>query len=151
QLSRATGQRRGFFLMPEDVFRDLAAGDRGILALRARPGGATAGASAPNGVAVSSDLGIDSDLGPARHTEHEAGGGDARATAPSPGGGRLGPREVEVSAALRHSAGPAGVAAALGVSVNTAKTHVRSVYRKLGASGREEALRLADSIGRDGR
>src|SRR5699024_282897 len=36
QLSRASGQRRGFFLMPEDVFAELAADDPSILALRGR-------------------------------------------------------------------------------------------------------------------
>jgi LuxR family transcriptional regulator, maltose regulon positive regulatory protein len=34
------------------------------------------------------------------------------------------------------------IAAARGVSVNTVKTHVRSVYRKLGVSGRREAVEV---------
>jgi LuxR family maltose regulon positive regulatory protein len=52
--------------------------------------------------------------------------------------------------ALRHLAGPlsnAEIAAELYVSVNTVKTHQRSVYRKLGADGRRDAVRIARSLG----
>lgn len=58
----------------------------------------------------------------------------------------LSARELQVLAALQDSAGPAGVAAALGMSVNTAKTHLRHVYRKLGASSRDEALVLSRGL-----
>ncbi|MCM3660817.1 LuxR C-terminal-related transcriptional regulator [Georgenia satyanarayanai] len=63
----------------------------------------------------------------------------------------LSARELQVLAALQDSAGPAGVAAALGMSVNTAKTHLRHVYRKLGASSRDEALVLSRGLGRERR
>jgi len=49
-------------------------------------------------------------------------------------------REAEVLRALEQHDGPVGIAGALGVSVNTAKTHLRSVYRKLGVGSRNEAL-----------
>jgi LuxR family maltose regulon positive regulatory protein len=39
------------------------------------------------------------------------------------------------------------IAATLYVSVNTVKTHVRSILRKLSASRRNEAVRRARSLG----
>ncbi|WP_127818586.1 response regulator transcription factor [Microbacterium sp. CPCC 204701] len=57
----------------------------------------------------------------------------------------LTPRESEVLGALREHTSIKAVAAALHVSPNTAKTHLRALYRKLGASGREQALRIASS------
>lgn len=58
----------------------------------------------------------------------------------------LSTRELQVLAALHDNSGPAGVATALGMSVNTAKTHLRHVYRKLGASSRDEALVLSRGL-----
>lgn len=55
---------------------------------------------------------------------------------------KLTPREREVLAALHAHATINDVAAALHVSPNTAKTHVRALYRKLGAHSREEVLWL---------
>ncbi|MCG2623784.1 LuxR C-terminal-related transcriptional regulator [Arthrobacter sp. I2-34] len=52
-------------------------------------------------------------------------------------------RECEVLAYMRSIMTAADIAAALFVSVNTVKTHQRSIYRKLGASSRREALRIA--------
>ncbi|SDO68615.1 regulatory protein, luxR family [Nakamurella panacisegetis] len=52
-------------------------------------------------------------------------------------------REREVLSALRRHGGVAQVAAALHISPNTAKTHIRALYRKLGAHNREEALWIA--------
>lgn len=63
--------------------------------------------------------------------------------APPPGRATLTPREREVLGALREHTSIKAVAAALHVSPNTAKTHLRALYRKLGASGREQALRIA--------
>lgn len=52
-------------------------------------------------------------------------------------------RETELLARLRTDASQAVIAASLGVSPNTVKSHLRTLYRKLGASTREEALRAA--------
>ena len=65
--------------------------------------------------------------------------------APPPTRATLTPREREVLGALREHTSIKAVAAALHVSPNTAKTHLRALYRKLGASGREQALRIAAS------
>lgn len=55
----------------------------------------------------------------------------------------LTPRETEVLEQLRKTASFAEIAANLHVSANTIKTQVRGLYRKLGVSGRDEALRAA--------
>lgn len=49
-------------------------------------------------------------------------------------------REAQVLHALEEHAGPVGIAHALGLSVNTVKTHMRAVYRKLDVSNRNQAL-----------
>ena len=52
--------------------------------------------------------------------------------------------------ALRYlptSLSNAEIATELYVSVNTVKTHQRAVYRKLGATGRREAVRRARELG----
>lgn len=55
----------------------------------------------------------------------------------------LTPREAEVLSRLRTTSSLAQIAAALNVSGNTVKSQVRTLYRKLGVSTRDEALRLA--------
>lgn len=62
----------------------------------------------------------------------------------SPG---LSGREVEVLAELVRTPSHQLIARRLFVSVNTVKTHLRSVYRKLGVGSREEALRTAADLG----
>lgn len=64
---------------------------------------------------------------------------DARSGGPAD---RLSEREHAVLDLLRTPKTVAEIAAALGVSVNTVKTHQRAVYRKLGVGSRREALRL---------
>ncbi len=56
-------------------------------------------------------------------------------------------RERQVLDALARHSGAVGVAQELGLSVNTVKTHLRAVYRKLGVGSREEALVAAVSRG----
>ncbi|MEE6273828.1 LuxR C-terminal-related transcriptional regulator [Georgenia sp. MJ206] len=153
--ARATGQRRPFALVPLDAFTDLARSDESVLALRVPSGGERV---------RDSEL---ASLGHARGNNQrgEHRGDQAQAApvvdavepvedTPRPAETRgvrtrldgldlLSDRELEVLMALRDHPGPAGIGAELGVSVNTAKTHLRSVYHKLGASGREEALRLS--------
>jgi len=60
---------------------------------------------------------------------------------------RLSDRELEV---LRHLAAMMGteeIADTMYLSVNTVKTHVRSILRKLAASRRNEAVRRARALG----
>lgn len=59
----------------------------------------------------------------------------------------LTPRERELLDALRTTDSRTEIAEMLFVSVNTVKTHLRSVYRKLGSSSREEALATARRLG----
>ena len=57
--------------------------------------------------------------------------------APSP---TLTPREVEVLAALADGLGNKAAARRLGISPHTVKFHIESVFRKLGAATRAEAV-----------
>jgi LuxR family maltose regulon positive regulatory protein len=41
----------------------------------------------------------------------------------------------------------AGIAERLGVSLNTIKTHMKHIYRKLGVADRREAVEVARSLG----
>jgi len=52
----------------------------------------------------------------------------------------LSPREREVLRLLSSEASIADIAAQLYLSVNTVKTHVRGIYRKLGVTNREDAV-----------
>jgi LuxR family transcriptional regulator, maltose regulon positive regulatory protein len=63
---------------------------------------------------------------------HDAGGEAAR--------GRLSERELEVLALLPGDLSRREIAAALFVSFNTIQTHMRSIYRKLGVTSREQAV-----------
>ncbi|MEW2353620.1 LuxR C-terminal-related transcriptional regulator [Spirillospora sp. NPDC029432] len=56
-------------------------------------------------------------------------------------------RERAVLRLLRGPLSYREIGARLFVSVNTVKTHARSIYRKLGASSREEAVRKARDLG----
>ncbi|GAA4417876.1 hypothetical protein GCM10023169_06800 [Georgenia halophila] len=60
--------------------------------------------------------------------------------------GLLTPRELEVLRVLRQHSGAVPVAEALGLSVNTVKSHLRSVYAKLGVASRSAALRRAAEL-----
>ncbi|PPF91249.1 hypothetical protein C5C03_00015 [Clavibacter michiganensis] len=55
-------------------------------------------------------------------------------------------REREVLEALHHHANAGDIAAALHISRNTAKTHMASVYRKLGVHTRQQALKFAAKL-----
>jgi DNA-binding CsgD family transcriptional regulator len=50
--------------------------------------------------------------------------------------------QIVLAALLRHNS-PTGIASELVVSVNTVKTQLRSIYRKLGVSSRDEAIAVA--------
>ncbi|WP_425954035.1 LuxR C-terminal-related transcriptional regulator [Xylanimonas sp. McL0601] len=59
----------------------------------------------------------------------------------------LSEREREILLYMRSPLSAAEIARALFVSINTVKTHQRSIYRKLGVTGRHEALRAAADRG----
>jgi LuxR family maltose regulon positive regulatory protein len=59
----------------------------------------------------------------------------------------LSKRETEVLQGMAAMLPTEEIAASLYVSVNTVKTHVRSILRKLSASRRNEAVRRARSLG----
>ncbi|UJP11077.1 LuxR C-terminal-related transcriptional regulator [Microbacterium sp. KUDC0406] len=54
----------------------------------------------------------------------------------------LSDRERDVFAQLRSTRTMQEIADAMGVSINTVKTHQRAIYRKLGVASRREAVRL---------
>ena len=59
----------------------------------------------------------------------------------------LSERELQVLRYLAAMLGTEEIAEAMYVSVNTVKTHVRSILRKLAASRRNEAVRRARELG----
>jgi DNA-binding NarL/FixJ family response regulator len=67
-----------------------------------------------------------------------------RATVPAPG---LTPREIEVLAMLAEGLGNKVIAARLGISDHTVKTHVAAIFGKLGVSTRAEAVAFAARLG----
>lgn len=70
--------------------------------------------------------------------------GHADSDSGTPVGG-LSAREREILEYMRGTLTNAEIAGALHVSVNTVKTHQRSIYRKFGVATRREAVRLADA------
>lgn len=58
--------------------------------------------------------------------------------------GELSPRETETLAYLGRGHGIVFIAKTLVISESTVRTHVKSIYRKLGVSSREELLELID-------
>lgn len=63
---------------------------------------------------------------------------------------RLSERERVVLEQLRTSRTTAEISALLCLSVNTVKTHQKSIYRKLGVTSRREAVRLLNTAGQTG-
>jgi LuxR family maltose regulon positive regulatory protein len=71
--------------------------------------------------------------------------------------GRLGPdedpvavlseRELDVVRYLPTRLSNAEIAERLFISLNTLKTHLRTIYRKLGVTGRDDAIRRAEEMG----
>lgn len=65
------------------------------------------------------------------------------APAPRASAWDLTPRERDVLACLRSSLTSDEIAGSLFLSINTVKTHMRAIYRKLGVDGRRAAVRVA--------
>jgi LuxR family maltose regulon positive regulatory protein len=59
----------------------------------------------------------------------------------------LSPRELEVLRLLRSELSGPDIARELVVSLNTMRTHTKSIYTKLGATNRREAVRRAAELG----
>ncbi len=59
----------------------------------------------------------------------------------------LSERELEVARYLPTPLSNIEIAAQLYISLNTLKTHLQAIYRKLGVSGRREAIRRAEDLG----
>jgi len=66
---------------------------------------------------------------------------------PAPAGQALTERELEVLRHLSALLTTEEIAAAMFISVNTVKTHVRGILRKLAVSRRNEAVRHARALG----
>ena len=75
--------------------------------------------------------------------------GDRAPAAPSSNGmaQELSSREVDVLRLLRSELSGPDIARELMVSLNTMRTHTKSIYAKLGASNRREAVRRAAELG----
>jgi LuxR family maltose regulon positive regulatory protein len=71
----------------------------------------------------------------------------APAVPPQPVSLRLTEGETQMVATMRTHRSQRDLAEALGVSVNTVKTRLRRLYRKLGVNDREAALAVADAAG----
>ncbi|KIX73789.1 hypothetical protein SF23_17740 [Streptomyces sp. MBRL 10] len=56
-------------------------------------------------------------------------------------------RETEVLAMAAHLLSTEEIAAGLYVSANTVKTHLKSIYRKLGVTRRSDAVHRAQDLG----
>jgi LuxR family maltose regulon positive regulatory protein len=70
----------------------------------------------------------------------------ARAATDSPTAG-LSERELAVALYLPTPLSAAEIAARLYISLNTLKTHLRAIYRKLGVNGRQQAIERAEELG----
>jgi LuxR family maltose regulon positive regulatory protein len=60
---------------------------------------------------------------------------------------RLSKRELEVARYLPTPLSSAEIAERLYISLNTLKTHLRTIYGKLGATNRREAIERAEELG----
>jgi LuxR family maltose regulon positive regulatory protein len=73
--------------------------------------------------------------------------GEIPIISPTPSAGPLSEREIDVLQYLPTVLTAAEIAENLGISVNTVKAHMRSIYRKLGAARRREAVVTARQSG----
>jgi DNA-binding NarL/FixJ family response regulator len=65
---------------------------------------------------------------------------------PQPAEGALSRREWEVVDALSKSASYADIGKLLGITVNTVRHHIRNLYKKLGVSGKAQAIERAEKL-----
>lgn len=72
---------------------------------------------------------------------------EERSPLPLDTGTNLTPREVEVVDALSRGFTYTNVGSALGISINTVRQHVRSIYHKLAVASKTEAVLEALRLG----
>jgi DNA-binding NarL/FixJ family response regulator len=65
---------------------------------------------------------------------------------PQPAEGALSRREWEVVDALSKSASYADIGKLMGITVNTVRHHIRNLYKKLGVSGKAQAIERAEKL-----
>lgn len=74
-------------------------------------------------------------------------GADLSAPAAYRSGGQLTDRELDVLRLLATSLSQREIGEALHLSLNTVKTHIRNIFRKLSASNRADAITVAHHCG----
>jgi LuxR family maltose regulon positive regulatory protein len=85
--------------------------------------------------------------GPVAVRRRPSGAGQARADEAPPVTQDLSDRELEVLQQLAGMLSTAEIAATMFISVNTVRTHIRSILRKLSATRRNQAVRRARELG----
>ncbi len=83
---------------------------------------------------------------PAAITQNESEGGPEKRCAEVAVSHKLTRRELEVLIILAEGHGGSYISEVLFISPNTARTHIRNIYRKLGVSTREEILRITRKL-----
>ncbi|HEX6536844.1 MAG TPA: response regulator transcription factor [Gemmatimonadaceae bacterium] len=129
-------------------FAALAAGVRAVVAssvtgaeLRSAVEGAAGGLFVLAPDALDAVLGASGERGPVGASAALAPSGGAM-TPPAPPPPPLTPRELDVLRAVTEGLANKQIAARLGISSHTVKTHLAAVFQKLGASSRAEAVTL---------
>jgi ATP/maltotriose-dependent transcriptional regulator MalT len=84
---------------------------------------------------------------PPRGVRRPAATPDGRRTPRAPLPERLSERELDVLEALARRLSNKEIGAELGITELTVKHHASSLYGKLGARGRRDAVRLAQGLG----
>jgi DNA-binding CsgD family transcriptional regulator len=141
---------------PLDAAGELPEGVPVVVVARASRDGSAGAAEPAQGARVDDLAGLAAAITRARTDPSPAGPSrPARARAASDRGTARDPsslteREREVFALLERGRSAAAIAAALGISVHTARTHVQNILRKLGVGSRLEAIAVHDLRQRQG-
>ena len=79
--------------------------------------------------------------------DHPRLGAEAEAAFNDPLGDQLTTQEMVVLAYLPSWLSNSAIAEQLGISINTVKTHLKHIYRKLDAADRKQAVEIAERLG----